>query len=285
MRFGSLTLHLVNDGYIWLDGGGCFGLVPKVLWEKVATPDELNRLRMATRCLYIESEGVRILVNTGLGRKLTDKQKRNFGLERPDGDLLDDLARLGVAPEDLDIVIATHLHSDHFGGATAWGPDGEAVPTFPRAEYWVQRREWADACYPNERTKGTYLPENLFPLESSGQLRLLDGDTQVTSEVRTLVTRGHTRAHQCAVLESGGQSAIYLSDLAPLAVNLERLAWIPAFDVEPLETLETKRRVRGWALAADAYFIFEHDPDVSVGRLRQKDGRFEVVPVSIHDDT
>lgn len=281
MQFGNLTLHLVNDGYIWLDGGGCFGLVPKALWQKVVTPDEFNRVRMSTRCLYIESEGARILVNTGPGRKLTDKQKRNWGLERPEGDLLDGLARLGITPEEVDIVIATHLHSDHFGGATVWGPNGDAVPTFPRAEYWVQRREWADARYPNERTRGTYLPENFVALETGGRLRLLDGDTVVTSEVRTFVTPGHTCAHQCVLLESGGQLAIYLSDLAPLAVNLERLAWIPAFDVEPMETLETKRRIRDWALTNDAFLIFEHDPDVSLSRLRREGDKYRVEPVSI----
>jgi len=281
MQIGNLTLHLVNDGYIWLDGGACFGLVPRVLWQKVVTPDEFNRVRMATRCLYIESKGVRILANTGPGRKLTDKQKHNFGLERPEGDLLDGLARLGVAPEDIDIVLATHLHSDHFGGATIWGADGDASPTFPRAEYWVQRREWADARYPNERTKGIYLPENLLPLETSGRLHLLNGDTAVTSEVRTLVTPGHTRAHQCVVLESGSQTAIYLSDLSPLAVHLERLAWLPAFDVEPLENLETKRRIRDWALAAGVLLIFEHDPDVPLGRLRCEGDKCRVEPVTI----
>lgn len=281
MQFGDLTLHLVNDGYIHLDGGGCFGLVPKVLWQKVVTPDDLNRVRMTTRCLYIESEGVRILVNTGPGRKWTDKQARNLGLERPEGDLLDGLARLGVTPEEIDIVIATHLHSDHFGGATVWGSEGEPITTFPRAEFWVQRREWADARYPNERTRGTYLLENLLPLEASGRLRLLNGDTVVTSEVRTWVTPGHTRAHQCVILESGGRLAIYLSDLAPLVVNLERIAWIPAFDVEPLETLETKRRIRDWAMANDALLIFEHDVDVSLGRLRQEDNGYRVEAVSI----
>lgn len=279
MQLGDLALHLVNDGYIWLDGGGCFGLVPKVLWQKVAVPDEFNRLRMATRCLYIRSEGVRIVVNTGPG-KLTDKQQRNFGLERPEGDLLDGLDRLGVAPENVDIVVATHLHSDHFGGATVRGASGEAMPTFPRAEYWVQRQEWADARYPNERTRGTYLPENLLPLEASGRLRLLHGDTAVTSEVRTLVTPGHTRSHQCVVLESEGQLGIYLSDLAPLAVNLERLAWIPAFDVLPLETLETKRRIRDCALASGALLIFEHDPDIPLGRLRREGDEFRIEPVS-----
>jgi len=280
MQFGNLTVHLVNDGYMWIDGGGCFGLVPRVLWQKVAPPDDLNRIHMTTRCLYIESEGTRILVNTGPGRKLTDKQKRNLGLERPAGALLDGLARLDVAPQDVDIVIATHLHSDHFGGATIWGPDGEAVPTFPRAELWIQRREWADARYPNERTRDTYLPENLLPLEASGRLRLLNGDTVVTSEVRTLVTPGHTRAHQCVILESEGQTAIYLSDLSTLAVHLERLAWMTAFDVEPLETLETKRRIREWALSADVLLIFEHDPGVSLGRLRRKGEQYWVEPVS-----
>jgi glyoxylase-like metal-dependent hydrolase (beta-lactamase superfamily II) len=280
MQFGNLTLHLVKDGYIYLDGGGCFGLVPKVLWQEVVEADALNRVRVTTRCLYVESEGVRIVVNTGLGSKLTDRQKRNFGLERPEGDLLDDLARLGVAPEDVDIVLATHLHSDHFGGATIWGAEGNAVPTFPRAEFWVQRLEWADARYPNERTKGSYLPENLLPLEVGGQLRLLDGDTAVTSEVRTVVTRGHTRAHQCVILESGGLSAIYLSDLAPLAANLERLAWIPAFDVEPLETLETKRRIRDWVLAHDALLIFEHDINVPLGRLHQEGTKYRIEPVT-----
>ena len=193
---------------------------------------------------------------------------------------MDGLARLDVAPQDVDIVIATHLHSDHFGGATIWGPDGEAVPTFPRAEFWIQRREWADARYPNERTRDTYLPENLLPLEASGRLRLLHGDTRVTSEVRTLVTPGHTRAHQCVILESEGQTAIYLSDLTTLAVHLERLAWMTAYDVEPLETLETKRRIRDWALRADLLLIFEHDPGVSLGRLRRKGERYWVEPVS-----
>jgi glyoxylase-like metal-dependent hydrolase (beta-lactamase superfamily II) len=281
MQFGNLTLHLVSDGDIRLDGGGCFGLVPKVLWQKVVTPDDLNRVRMTTRCLYIESEGKRILVNAGPGRKLTDKEERNLGLERSDGDLLDGLARLGVAPQEVDVVIATHLHSDHFGGATVWGLEGEPVPTFPRAEFWVQRLEWADARYPNERTRGTYLPENLLPLEASGRLRLLNGDTVVTSEVRTLVTPGHTRAHQCVILESGGQAAIYLSDLAPLAVNLERIAWIPAFDVEPLQTLETKRRIRDWALANDVLLIFEHDADIPLGHLRREGAKYRVEPLAV----
>jgi glyoxylase-like metal-dependent hydrolase (beta-lactamase superfamily II) len=249
VRLGGVNLHIVSDGVTWSDGGGPFGLVPKVLWEEVIQPDELNRVPMSLNCLLIESEGKRILVDTGHGDKLSDKERQYMNLagERR---LLGSLERLGLAPEDIDIVINTHLHGDHCGGNTSFlgGRDGQPMPTFPRAEYWIQRLEWADASYPNERTKGTYFAHNFVPLEESGQVRLLYGDTRVTSEVRCIITRGHTRAHQSVVIESEGKAAIYLGDLSPLAVMMERLAWVPAYDVEPLETIETKRRIRQWAL-------------------------------------
>jgi glyoxylase-like metal-dependent hydrolase (beta-lactamase superfamily II) len=149
-------------------------------------------------------------------------------------------------------------------------------PTFPRAEYWVQRLEWADARYPNERTIKTYLPENLLPLEEQGQLRLLHGDTPVTPEVKCIVTRGHTRAHQSVIIRSGDHSAIYLGDLAPWKENIEKLAWAPAGDVEPMESIETKRAIRQWALEENALLIFEHDPRLSLGRLRQTGERYLV---------
>lgn len=278
LRLGNLSLQLVSDGLMWLDGGALFGLVPRVLWSQVIEPDELNRVPVALNCLLIESQGQRILVDTGLGDKLSDKQRRNHGLQRPQGGLVEGLGRLGLSVEDVDIVINTHLHSDHCGGNTALR-DGKLVPTFPRAEYWVQRLEWAEACHPNERTRATYLPENLRPIEEAGQLRLLEGDTQVTDEVRCVVHPGHTRAYQSVVLESKGQVAIYIGDLAPFTIHLERIHWLPAFDVLPLEHLETKRRVRDWALERDALLIFQHDPNLSWGRLtRDEEGKYHVVP-------
>ncbi len=158
------------------------------------------------------------------------------------------------------------------------GRDGQPVPTFPHAEYWIQRLEWADASYPNERTKGTYFAHNFFPLEESGQVRLLYGDRRVTSEVRCIITRGHTRAHQSVIIESEGKVAIYLGDLSPLAVMMERLAWVPAYDVEPLETIETKRRIRQWALENKALLIFDHESQLPMGYLREVDGKFKVKP-------
>jgi glyoxylase-like metal-dependent hydrolase (beta-lactamase superfamily II) len=277
LRLGNADLHIVSDGLAWMDGGGHFGLVPKVLWEKVVQADELNRIPMALNCLLVVSEGKRILVDTGFGDKLSPKERQIWSIAG-ENRLVGNLRRLGFAPEDIEIVINTHLHSDHCGGNTVLN-EGQVVPTFPRAEYWIQRLEWADARYPNERTRATYLAENFVPLEERGQLRLLYGDTRVTSEVRCIVTRGHTRAHQSVVIESGGETAIYLGDLASWAILMERLAWVSAFDAEPLETIETKRRVRDWALEKNALLIFEHDSRVQIGYLREDEGKYKVEAV------
>ncbi len=277
MNLGNTSLHIVSDGRAWMDGGGHFGLVPKVLWEKVVQADELNRIPMALNCLLVVSEGKRILVDTGFGDKLSPKEREIYSIAG-ESRLVGDLRRLGFAPEDIDIVINTHLHSDHCGGNTILR-DGEVVSTFPHAEYWIQRLEWADARYPNERTRATYLAENFVPLEERDKLRLLCGDTRVTSEVRCVVTRGHTRAHQSVIIESGGEAAIYLGDLASWTIQMERLAWTSAFDVEPLETIETKRRIRNWALEKVALLIFDHDSRVRMGYLREDKGGYKVEAV------
>lgn len=277
MRIGDAELFPVSDGSAWVDGGSMYGLVPRVLWERVTPPDSLNRVPMALTCLLIRSCGKTILVDTGYGGKLPEKRQEILGLVRQPG-LPGALGALGLAPADVDVVINTHLHSDHCGGNTTL-VDGSPQPTYPRAEYWVQRLEWADALFPNERTRATYLPENLRAIEP--QLRLLDGDTRVTSEVRCVVTRGHTRAHQSVIVESGGQTAIYLGDLAPYAVHIERLAWIAANDVEPLEALETKRSVRRLALERDALLVFEHDARIVAGRLYKQGNQASLLPVEI----
>jgi glyoxylase-like metal-dependent hydrolase (beta-lactamase superfamily II) len=273
---GKVRIALVSAGTCWMDGGGVFGLVPRVLWEQVVQPDELNRIPTALYCLVIELAGKHILVDTGYGTKLSPKQREIYGLLEGDY-LAASLTRLGLTPGDIDIVINTHLHFDHAGGNTTLHAS-TTVPTFPNAEYWEQRLEWADACYPNERTQATYLAENLRPVEQVGRLRLISGDTWVTSEVRCIVTRGHTRAHQSVLIESNGKRAMFLGDLASRTVQIEKLVWISAFDTEPLETLETKRAMQRWAVEAGALLFFEHDPEVPAGYLREVDGKFQVEP-------
>jgi len=275
MRLGNAELHILNDGHFLKDGGGLFGLVPKVLWQKVLPADDMNRVSLALHCLLIISEGKRILVDTGLGDKLSPMEIEILVLRRDRGGLLDHLRRLGYAPGDIDIVINTHLHSDHCGGNTCFR-DGALAPTFPNAKYWIQRQEWAHARYPNERTAHVYLAENLVPVQESDQLQLLSGDARVTGEVRCVVTRGHTQAHQSVIIESGGETAVLVGDLAPTAVHMERLGWIPAYDTEPLETLETKRAMRNWALERHALLIFEHEIHTRTGYLVEDGRRFKV---------
>ena len=279
MFLGALEVHLVSDGLVWADAGGLFGLVPRALYGQYIQPDAHNRLPMALTCLLLRSQGKTIVVDTGLGDKLGDKEKEVWNLQRPQGSLVDGLARLGCAPEDVDLVLNTHLHGDHCGGNTR-GQPGTPLPVFPRAEYLTQRLEYADAIAPNERTRATYLASNFAPLVTAGQMRLLDGDTRVTEEVRAVVTRGHTRAHMSVLLESAGLHGLYVADLASYAVHFEKLAWVTAYDVEPLETIETKRRWQKWALERDALLIFEHDTQVVIGRLKEERGRMKMEKVN-----
>ncbi len=277
MRLGDFELHIISDGRARADGGGFFGLVPKVLWEREMPADSFNRIPVALNLLLIKAPGANILVDTGYGHKFTQRQLEMFGVE-PGDRLLEELAKLGLRPEDIDIVVNTHLHADHAAGNTV-RHNGRIVPTFPRAEYWVQRREWHDANNPNERTRATYIPENLLPLEEHRVLHLLDGDEEVVPGVRCEVTPGHVPSHQSVVVEAGGQKAVFLGDLAPFAIHIERLAWVPAFDLDPMTTIDTKRKTIADALDNDHILIFEHDPKIAVGRLRPHGSRWRVEPL------
>jgi glyoxylase-like metal-dependent hydrolase (beta-lactamase superfamily II) len=263
---------------MWVDGGSTFGMVPRIIWAELFPPDAQNRIPFALNSLLIRSEGKTILVDTGYGTKLDEKVWRRAGLERPEGDVVEAFARQGVAVEEIDIVLNTHLHADHCGGNTIRQRE-RLIPAFPRAQYWVQRLEWADAIAPNERTRATYLPENYRPLEEAGQLQLINGATRITGEVRTAITRGHTRAHQVVILESGGETALFVADMASLHYHLERLAWVPAYDLEPMESIETKRYWQQWAMERDALIIFQHDTQIPFGRLKPDGVNFRVEPV------
>ncbi|MDA1330272.1 MAG: MBL fold metallo-hydrolase [Chloroflexi bacterium] len=273
--------QIIPAGRVWVDPGGPFGLVPEVLWKRHQTVNEKHLLPMNLNCLLIRSEGKTILVDNGLGDKLSDKAIRQWNLEFPEGTLIENLAKTGVQPEDVDIMLDTHLHSDHCGGNTTLR-EGVAVPTFPNAEYLVQRLEWADAMHPDARTRSTYLLENYAPVWKTGQFRFLHGDAQVTSEVRCAVTPGHTRGHQCVIVEGGERPLLYAADLATFAVHFERQGWLTAYDVEPLENIRTKEIWQRWALENEALILFEHDTTMRAGELiMDEDGRLKVMPVEI----
>lgn len=280
ITLGEMQIAFLNDGTTHVDAGGVFGLVPRALFKHFIAPDEDNLVPMPMTCLLVRTGGKIVVIETGLGTKLDDKARANWRLVVREGEgLVASLARHGVKPEDVDLVINTHLHADHCAGNTVFTPDMRGiVPTFPNAEYVVQRREYEDAMKPNERTRGTYFSVNYQPLVESGQMRLLDGDTEIMRGIHGIVARGHTPAMMMVRLESNGEQALFVSDLASYSIHFERLGWMTAYDVEPLYTLEAKRVWQRWALETGALLIFPHDPIMIAGRYRMVEGKARVVP-------
>ncbi len=268
---GDCELLVVSDGVIRLDAGAMFGVTPRAMWEPLVGPlDEEHRLAMGLNCLLVRSQGKLILVETAVGNKTT-RVPGGADVAQA-GTLVEDMARQGIRPQDVDIVINTHLHFDHCGGNTTYR-DGKLALTFPRAQYLLQKGEWEEANHPNERTRASYLPENLEPLASSRQLELVEGEVEVIKGVRILPAPGHTAHHAVVEVTSAGQTALYIGDLAQHPLMLERLAWISSFDVLPLVALESKKRILKRALAENALLVCPHCPPPGLGRLRLVDGK------------
>ncbi len=278
---GRLKCHALEGGRQHLDGGAMFGVVPKPLWEKRIPPDARNRIPLALRCVLIEHDAGLVLVDTGLGNKEDAKFRDIYGVEnagRPGPTQLEDaLAELSFAPGDVRWVIDTHLHFDHAGGNTVRDEAGAVRPTFPAATYVVQKRELDFARHTNERTAASYLRHNFDPITFT----LIDGETEVLPGLRCLPTPGHVPYHQSVLVESGGERACFLADLVPTSAHLP-LPWIMGYDLEPLVTLESKRRLYARAEAEGWLLWFEHDPEVVAGRLGRDGKGFGLVdPVRV----
>ena len=267
MKLGAFEIYPVSDGRFRLDGGTMFGVVPKVLWEKCCAADELNRISLSLTCLLIRANGKNILVDTGLGSKEDDKFHRMFGVDRTPT-LLESLKRLNLGREDIHMVINTHLHFDHAGGNTMKEENGTIVPTFSKAQYFIQQGEFEDAARANERTKASYRRDNFTPIASGNQWDFLDGDTELLPGVTAVLTAGHTRCHQGVKIESEGQVAFYLGDLIPTVSHLP-LPYIMGYDLFPIQTLETKRWILDRAFEENWLLLFEHDPIVQAGHVRK----------------
>ena len=275
-RVGRLTCHALEGGSQQLDGGAMFGVVPKPLWQRRIPADDRNRIPLALRCLLVEHDDGLVLVDTGLGNKEDAKFKDIYGVanEGKDGrtQLEDALAELGYAPTDVRWVIDTHLHFDHAGGNTFRDPSGRVSLSFPKARYVVQRRELEFARHTNERTAASYLPPNFEPVP----FNLIDGEAEPLPGIRCLPTPGHVPYHQSVLVESGGERVCFLADLVPTSAHLP-LPWIMGYDLEPLVTLESKRRLYGRAEAEGWLLFFEHDPAVVAGRLGRDGKAFALV--------
>jgi glyoxylase-like metal-dependent hydrolase (beta-lactamase superfamily II) len=251
-----------------------FGVVPKPLWERRIPADERNRIPLALRCLLIEHPDGLLLVDTGVGNKEGDKFVDIYAIEnageRGPTRLEDALAEAGFTPDDVRVVINTHLHFDHAGGNTRRdGATGSIDLAFPRATYVVQEGELEYTRHTNERTAASYLAHNYDPVTEAGRWRLIRGDTEVAAGVRGVPTPGHVPHHQSVLVESGGETLCYLGDLVPTTAHLP-LPWIMGYDVEPLVTLESKRSLLGRAEAEGWLLAFEHDPVQGLGRVMRE---------------
>jgi len=278
---GGLRCHTLEGGRQRLDGGAMFGVVPRPLWQTRAVPDERHRIPLAMRCLLVEHPDGLVLIDTALGNKEDRKFLDIYGVENSGLEgatqLEDALASAGFLPADVRWVINTHLHFDHAGGNTTIDPELESDPrrhvrpAFPNATYVVQRGELEFARHTNERTRASYLPPNFEPVASAHRWQTVEGDAEILPGISVRLTPGHVPFHQAVLVQDRGETAAFVADLIPTTAHLP-LPWIMGYDVEPLVTLETKRRILKQAVDENWLVIFEHDASVGWGRL-EHDGK------------
>ncbi|HSP61692.1 MAG TPA: MBL fold metallo-hydrolase [Pyrinomonadaceae bacterium] len=276
MQFGDYRVEIIPDTEFRLDGGAMFGVVPWNLWSRACPPDEQNRIRMNMNCVFVEAGAEKILIETGIGEKLPAKQTAMYGITRKRslGDSLRAIA--GVGPEEITIVINTHLHFDHAGGNTKLEDSGRAIPAFPNARYFVSRAEFEHAEDPSERDRASYLPDNWQPLHASGQLELKAANYEVVSGLRLENHPGHNRSMQCWRLDREGRTLFGFADLVPMRAHVS-FAWIMGYDLYPVETLEAKKKLLPQAARENWTCLFYHDPDSPVCRIVDDDGKLRGV--------
>ena len=277
MTFGDFEIVPLLDGLFRLDGGAMFGVVPKPLWQKRAPADERNRISLGMRPLLVRTPEHNILIDAGIGDKMGPKDVEIYGIDRTPG-VEQALAAAGLSVDDIDVVIASHLHFDHAGGFTKVQGD-RIVPAFPRATYHVRRAEWEDATHPHERNRASYLPENFVPLADAGVLRFTEDDGELFPGISVWRTGGHTMHHQLIRIESGGRTGIFTADLMPTAAHVDA-PWIMGYDLYPMDTLFYKKRFLREAIDREYVIFFEHDPKIAAGIIRSDGRRKHVEPIS-----
>jgi glyoxylase-like metal-dependent hydrolase (beta-lactamase superfamily II) len=269
MNLGELEVRSVSGGRFRLDGGSMFGVVPKSLWERQCPCDDRNRVLLDANCLLVKAGTSLLLIDSGYGSKVAPRQREHCDMQ--DGSpLTDNLARVGIRPDDLTHVVLTHLHFDHAGGCTIRDDSGRLRPVFRRARHFIQRAEWEDATSGAPELAGTYFPDDFLSLFEAGLVELVEGEVEILPGIAARLTGGHTRGHQIVSLESGSSSGVYISEFCPLAAHL-RPRWTMSYDLFPLDVRKLKLRLLEEIARKGSVMFFNHDPAVKAATVRQSE--------------
>jgi glyoxylase-like metal-dependent hydrolase (beta-lactamase superfamily II) len=279
LKLGNKEVYSIVDNFFKIDGGAMFGVVPKVIWERLMAPDESNRIRLDLNLLLVKSDGKNILLDSGIGDTLNEKQKKIYGVEK-NSNLEKALLEIGLKPENIDLVILTHLHLDHAGGVVKFNSKKEKIPRFSKAKYVIQREEWKYALQPDERTKATYVVDNFMALDECGAVDLVNGDKEIVSGIKVKLTGGHTKGQQVIFIEGGGKTIVYPGDIIPTISHL-KIPYVAGVDIYPLDVMDVKKKLIKETLENKWMIAFDHEIDTKVCYLERINDKIEVKKVAI----
>lgn len=273
MQIGKYKLTIIESGFFGLDGGAMFGIIPKPLWQRTNPPDEANRIKLATRNLLLESTSKKILIDTGMGNKWDEKSKKIYAIDETSS-MNSALEKNGLKPEDITDVILTHLHFDHTGGSTV-SNNGKPEPAFPNAKYYVQKQNYDWAMKPSDRDKGSYIKENFIPLVEEGVLEFTIGNAKFDDEIEFIVINGHTFGHQMIKISDSSNTFLFCGDLLPTVSHIP-LPYIMGYDLQPLVTLQEKKKYLKTAADEEWKIFFEHDPESAIATVKKSGEGYSV---------
>ena len=274
MKIGKYELHVVETGSFGLDGGAMFGIIPKPLWSKFNAADDLNRVTLNARNLLLVSASRKILIDSGIGNNWDDKFVKIYRLDQTKNTSLKSLDKLGFKPEDITDVLLTHLHFDHTGGSTTFH-DGDWIPTFPNAKYYIQKKHFEWALNPSDRDRGSFIQNRFMPLHKEGVLHFIDGEVQFDDEIEFMLINGHTFFHQMIKIQDSANTVLYCGDLFPFTSHIP-IPYVMGYDLQPLVTVQEKKKILPLAIEENWKLFFEHDPEVVLATVSQSPTGFSI---------
>jgi glyoxylase-like metal-dependent hydrolase (beta-lactamase superfamily II) len=274
MKIGKYQLHVLETGSFGLDGGAMFGIIPKALWGKLNPADELNRVTLNARNLLLVSGSRKILIDTGIGGDWDEKFKKIYRLDQSTFTAHGALENLGIKPDEITDVLLTHLHFDHTGGSTI-RKDGIWVPAYPNAKYHIQKKHFEWALNPTDRDKGSFIRNRFIPLYEEGLLQLVDGDLQFDDEIEFITINGHTMNQQMIKVHDSSNTLLYCGDLFPFISHIP-IPYVMGYDLQPLVTVQEKKKILSLAVEENWKLFFEHDPEIVMGTVSGSDAGFKI---------